>query len=1263
MRKIFDAFLGSIKDGIHPREIALAVALGIIAGFVTGWNLTLLVILLAVVLLRVPFQMFGQAWAASAMIAWMMTPATFHTGRYMLEESPMAATFAASADSLTMVLFDFDRYTLLGGLVWGVLLAIPCAWIAMRFSRSLQLRLRKVGEKIKSAGFAVRATCWLMFGSLEGVLQPPKERWIFRPFGAICCLLTIVPMGTMAWMYGPGMMEQSMLHALSRANQAEVSAETFELSLTDGTLHVQNLQIADAGQLDHDRMRIASLTAVLKPAPLLRGRVHVERIVIDGMTCNVPRESIAKAYPIDLPDFDIDPHIHFDGSLEEFGYKLETYARNWLEIKDRMNQAQDMLQRIDALVHSDDDEPAAIEIPAEYQAMRAMHSSFGSPRPNIVVSLVRAKHLPEKWGLGDEAMLEITNMSSQPELLGCPTRVEFAVPDHSVECVAELNYHQQGPHNLHLKLANVSMAELVAWEKLPEMAVSGGTLTFHGHGTFDSHGLEMPLDVHVDQLAMSLPGGTRKLGLPAELWNQGLAQLRGMQLNAKLHGSWESPRLDVDAKGLVAQFQHQLHAAGHAMLASAVDEQVRRGQDWVQEQANEQLARGQQYVDQGRDAANSAIQSGRDAVSGFGQDVQSKLNEANQQIQNAQNNINNQIQDTVNRALGGVQEHEDLANQFLQNRLQGAGDRYGNNRLADAAAGILGAATGNVRQGINHVGANTGHVIDVAGDATNDAMNQAAATNAAAQGTANSGLDAGQNILDTAGQASQNGMQGAVNQANRYAQNLGNAANDAVAQLGPPTVSGGPSQNSGGANVPAQVPQQNSQATNDRYAEYYARSAANQQQNVAANPNTQSQADAGQANSAAPVNSDPGSTNAGPTNSQLAGNQPTTSAPPQQPVEPAALLYPDAMRSARQLPPPAVTVQADRYGSSPGTNGGGVQQTADQTPGMADRYSNYGAGDPQNPYGAGGTQTAQQNVGSGAANRGGPERYADFYGRAETQLDQPPPRVANSQGSMPQGTAMQGTMPQGGASAQRGNPPGPEYYAGANPGATGAPASQGMSNNANQGESRYGAVQDFMEEVGQRSAASVAGRQAPSASGARYPLANNGAVQSGLPKMASSSIASDSGNSQPRMAANQQRPNAAAIPPVGFNRGYVPQEPFTAEEYQALLLMQQQQQQQQLQQTGTATVAQPQQPAQQSSWKKLATTVTGGAKKLWPFGRSDQQEQPAAEVGNTQQQFAGSAYASQGQQQPYGAATTQQQPAPQQAEAPQDPWYKRLFRR
>ncbi len=140
MRNLFESLFGVARSGLHPREVGVAVFLGTLAGFVTGWNLTLVVVLLLALLLAHPLKVFAQTWGVAAALAWTLTPFTFRFGRYLLEDSELGAALAPHAGSVWVALFDLDRFTLIGGMCVGLLLAALAAGFAAWTTRALQNR-------------------------------------------------------------------------------------------------------------------------------------------------------------------------------------------------------------------------------------------------------------------------------------------------------------------------------------------------------------------------------------------------------------------------------------------------------------------------------------------------------------------------------------------------------------------------------------------------------------------------------------------------------------------------------------------------------------------------------------------------------------------------------------------------------------------------------------------------------------------------------------------------------------------------------------------------------------------------------------------------------------------------------------------------------------------------------------------------------------------------------------------------------------------
>ncbi len=307
MSNLFQSLLGALRGGVHPREIGLAVFLGVLAGFVSGWNLSLAVVLLAVLVLRTPWKMFGQAWAVGAGVAWALTPVTFRVGHFLLTHSPLGDWLAPHADGPWVALFDLDRYTLVGGALVAPILALPTAWAIASVTRAVQERLVALQQKMSAnqhwqARASTRIVCWLLFGGTELATATPAVGW-YRKAGVAMLLLAVIPAVASSWLYLPTTLQRGLLRGMSLANQAEVSAQRCELRLAEGLLEIEGLQIADPRNLDRDRLRIDRLTADLRPGPLLRGRLHVETLAVSGLTCDVARDRPARPCKLELPTF------------------------------------------------------------------------------------------------------------------------------------------------------------------------------------------------------------------------------------------------------------------------------------------------------------------------------------------------------------------------------------------------------------------------------------------------------------------------------------------------------------------------------------------------------------------------------------------------------------------------------------------------------------------------------------------------------------------------------------------------------------------------------------------------------------------------------------------------------------------------------------------------------------------------------------------------------------------------------------------------
>ncbi len=802
MSKFLPSLLGAFRGGVHPREIGLAVFLGVLAGFVSGWNLSLAAVLLAALVLRTPWKMFGQAWAVAAAVAWALTPVTFRVGHFLLADSPLGGWLAPHADGPWVALFDLDRYTLVGGVLLAPIVALPTAWIIAAVTRGVQDRLVALQEKMSAnqhwqARFGTRMVCWLLFGETELATAAPQVGWV-RKAGLAATVLAIIPAAVSGWLYLPTMLESGLLRGMSLANQAEVTAERCELRLAEGLLEIEGLQIADPRNLDRDRLRIERLTADLKPGPLLRGRLHVETLAVSGLNGDVPRDRPARPCKLELPDFGRDDKSEpRDGRSagDDWGFGLSEYAKDWRQIEGRLQQVRGLLEQIEHVATkcralSGEQKPEPPEkghdlMGPAYAHLRAMRYGFGRPQPSIWIEDIRAAKFAAGWGLGDSAKLQLNDVSSEPELTQRPVKLRVEADGGAVLLAATFNVHRPGtPHDVGFEARDVALERLVDTSRLSHtFAIQAGKLHFSGLGTMTSRQVDMPMAVGLRDLNVRLLGEQKIAGLSPDLWNQGLSKLGGLEVQSRLTGRWSAPRLQVNTRDLAEQFQAQLRAAGHAVLAQAVEGQLARGQQAVAQAVDQATSKAQDAIAQQRANVDAAIGAGQHQVSRAADAVQQHGAAAQQGIAAVQNQMNS----GTNQAAGAAQQQIDQAGAAAKQWLGGhnplpsfGAPLPGGNPFAQGPAGIIDAATGQAHQQIEAGRQATGQAADGAAGAAQAPVSQivdnSAAVNQAAQDAA------AQARAHT--QATQDGATGALNagaaQTNGLAAQAAQAVRDAL---------------------------------------------------------------------------------------------------------------------------------------------------------------------------------------------------------------------------------------------------------------------------------------------------------------------------------------------------------------------------------------------------------------------------------------------------------------------------------------------------
>jgi hypothetical protein len=641
MRAILQSWFGVVRGGVHPREIAVAVFLGTVAGFTLGWNLTFACVLLLVLLLRAPIKIVIEAAALGCALSWAFTPTVFYAGRYVLHQTAFGEWLAPRSDNLWIVLADLDRYVIAGGLFIGIALGLTLGFAVAKLTAWMQHRFASLKEKVQAHEtwknkLWVRIVCWLIFGSPERAKQTAAPtRWV-RVSGVVVACVVLVPLAAAGWYFIPRLSERAILYGMSMANGAEVNADQVKLSLSDGMLYMKNVQIADPDDLYKDRLRIAHLNAVVNPGLLLRGHVEIEQVLLEGFSADVPREHRAEPYRPELPGFDKGAgRLKLPKAEALKDVSLKDVLKKGEDVNHRLELAQQIITKLEELTGDDERERQKGPRPY-YLALREARCDFGNPRPGFAVRLLRAEDPAPQWGLGRSMSIQVANLSSDPKRLGEPTRVEIVDPEASLEIEAEFDLHRKnGKHSLSLEMRDQEITSLVGEHALGDaLALQGGKFNVSGRGSVNSREIDLSLALAVQDVRLAADKNETVAGLPADVWCKGLAHLKNLEVSGRLYGPIQSPHVEIDVEKLAHEVKSHLGEIGEEVLASAAEKHLRGDK----QQGRDAIAEAKRAADEltgsikGRDGDESWRTAGKvdDILPGIASQIKEELEKAEQ---------------------------------------------------------------------------------------------------------------------------------------------------------------------------------------------------------------------------------------------------------------------------------------------------------------------------------------------------------------------------------------------------------------------------------------------------------------------------------------------------------------------------------------------------------------------------------------------------------------------------------------------------------
>ncbi|HVX13620.1 MAG TPA: hypothetical protein VHC22_20720 [Pirellulales bacterium] len=600
----------AICGGHQPRDVALAIALGVLAGALTGGNISWAVALLAALLFNVHSRSFLAAWLASLLLSWLGRGPLETAGRALLDGTPLGYALGRFGDGTLVAFLGWHRYVVVGGAAVGGVTGVVCACAVYRAMRrwscheSCGFEPGSVPRQTaveRPAGQVRRGLVgiWLGTASCEELSRPSTASRRLRQWGIPVSLAASCVLAVTAWSLAGWMAKKKFFQEFSVYNGAQVSAAHSELSLWSGRFVVRDLQIADPRRLDRDRVRIGIAKGKLSPGLLLRGSLDVEKLVLEEVKLDVARRAPGRLYgpPPETTDLRQPDDVLDDGDA----VLVDGGLRHWRRTRRQLDALRHVVVFVEQLRQADECADLARE-----------RSPLGTQCPHVAVRQLRIVDLSEGWNLGRKALLEVKNLSSNPALLPRETELKVILPQCGAELALAFALKDQGqPHTLRCSAFDLDVTQLVDSGAVGRaVALQAGRVRLSGEGTFDRDRLDVSLQVDADSLSARVTGGMPLAGVEPAVWNAGLARLASFRAELELTGAWSAPHVVADRRRFVAGFQRQLLAVGEEELASTVERQFARyeanyGQVVVQASAVEaQPPRQQDGSEQGWQATS-----------------------------------------------------------------------------------------------------------------------------------------------------------------------------------------------------------------------------------------------------------------------------------------------------------------------------------------------------------------------------------------------------------------------------------------------------------------------------------------------------------------------------------------------------------------------------------------------------------------------------------------------------------------------------------
>ncbi|MFP3982866.1 MAG: DUF2062 domain-containing protein [Desulfurivibrionaceae bacterium] len=588
--KLIRKFGKLVRGGVSPRQITLGALLGFLIGMMPGFNLSVLLVALLLLVLNAHIGIALMGLALGKLLMYLLAPVTFQIGFALIHNIGLEGLFRALANTPVLALLDLHVYSLIGGLPIAIVVGLIFAWIMNRFVQSLRKGIIEATEHSermrKLAGnMIVRFFMRIVFGKQKEDIQEllQKHPPLFRKSGLGLAAAVLVIGVVVEFLLLDTLFAVGLKKGLEAANGAEINLAEADLSLAKGRMGLRGLQITDPAKPTHNSFQAKHVSADLSLKNLLRKRYVIDLLAVETVQFNNQRTSPGQVFekpPEPPPEKEKNKIDYLEKAQTIRGYlaKLQKYLEK-INVQQKKEEKREKAHKSILLDTAEN---------RGYLALSA--KDFFANQPTWIIRNVKVDGVSVPK-LSKPQYIDGRNVSSHPELVSGPMAFKMAAgPDEPSTGALQFNFHDPGAlHEFSLSLNELSLDQDGILSEDAPVVIKDGEADVDIQGRFSSKEIDFPFTVGLSRLQAQNREGESVLGMDPETAGEVFKNIDSFKLGGRISGSLSSPRLMIDTGKTVDSLKSALARAGKQRLMGEVDKQVEKTTGKLKEEAGKKI--------------------------------------------------------------------------------------------------------------------------------------------------------------------------------------------------------------------------------------------------------------------------------------------------------------------------------------------------------------------------------------------------------------------------------------------------------------------------------------------------------------------------------------------------------------------------------------------------------------------------------------------------------------------------------------------------